>query len=101
MKSEMGWHGAYMVHEQMRAMAWGKLDVGEGHKAYAFRQADMWRRFGMEGVSIFNGSDKGLKQGVKGEPGVKIEGDDDAGLRDVDMDAGDIESEYDPEEPFE
>ncbi|KAJ3533206.1 hypothetical protein NMY22_g7429 [Coprinellus aureogranulatus] len=52
-KAEMGWYTLYMSHFEQRARDWAKLSLGDGHTAYANRQADMWRRRGAEAKSIF------------------------------------------------
>jgi hypothetical protein len=44
-----------MEHYENRARKWAKLDLGDGYTSYANRQADMWRRLGLEGRKAFKG----------------------------------------------
>lgn len=53
LESEMQWYVNFMTSQKSRAEAWAQLDLGDGHKAYALREADEWRRYGIEGASTF------------------------------------------------
>lgn len=50
----MVWYQNYMKFHQARSEGWAELDLGDGHKAYALRQADMWRRMGTAASALFN-----------------------------------------------
>jgi hypothetical protein len=57
-KAEMQWYVRYMEHFEKRASDWADLDLGNGYNSYARRQADMWRRMGLEGRHLFEGKAK-------------------------------------------
>lgn len=84
LESEMQWYLNFMSFCQTRAGAWARLDLGEGHKAYALREADTWRRYGMEGMNQFNG-----KEGDRIFDDVRTEEGDDT------------QSMYNPNDSFE
>lgn len=43
-EAEMDWYVRFMEYRQNWAMQWTELGLGGGYDAYAFQQADMWRR---------------------------------------------------------
>ncbi|KAJ3512477.1 hypothetical protein NMY22_g15321 [Coprinellus aureogranulatus] len=79
----MRWYDNFMKFRQKRAEEWARLDLGDGHKAYAWREADTWRRYGLEGKSLFCGPSE-------------VEGD---GLEEKNK--GDADREYIPDELIE
>ncbi|KAJ3547371.1 hypothetical protein NMY22_g1672 [Coprinellus aureogranulatus] len=46
LESEMEWFVRFCKSRRERALAWALNGVTEGHRAYAYRQADMWARHG-------------------------------------------------------
>ena len=49
----MGWYVRYMAHFEGWARGMAGLGLGDGYTAYSNRQADMWRRQGVEARNIF------------------------------------------------
>ncbi|TEB06403.1 hypothetical protein FA13DRAFT_1722920 [Coprinellus micaceus] len=45
-ESEMEWYVRYTLHCTLCAKQWAQDALSPGHKAYAMRQANMWRRLG-------------------------------------------------------
>jgi hypothetical protein len=53
LKSEMKWTTLFFDHEKKVWEERALMRGGDGHKAYAFRQAAMWEQFGTESRRIF------------------------------------------------
>lgn len=84
LESEMAWYVNFMSFHQSRSENWARLELGDGHKAFALRDADMWRRYNLEGRTLFHADD-----GVRNT--------EDLDLKQEEADDGDC----DPEESFE
>ncbi|TEB39680.1 hypothetical protein FA13DRAFT_1784375 [Coprinellus micaceus] len=61
---QMEWYVRYTLHCTLCAKQWAQDALSPGHKAYAMRQANMWRRLGSHAKSLFAKT-----------PGVKVDVD--------------------------
>lgn len=73
-----------MTYQKRRAEQWAELELGDGHQAYALRQADIWRRVGSDAAARFNKVREGPRQEGESDPVPQasvdvISGNDDAG----------------------
>ena len=60
----MDWYVRYTLHRNTRASEWASDALSPGHKAYALRQANMWKRLGLYAKGLF----------LKG-PGIRVDVD--------------------------
>ncbi|KAF6752303.1 hypothetical protein DFP72DRAFT_850109 [Ephemerocybe angulata] len=52
-ESEMDWFSRWMSYQRDGALGWTTLDLGDGPKSYAHRQADMWGRVRADAIARF------------------------------------------------
>ena len=74
-EAEMEWYVRYTLHRNTRATEWADAALSPGHRSYALRQADMWRRVGTYAKELF-GKTPGVKIDVDipfPHPDVKVE----------------------------
>lgn len=68
--SEMIWYVNFMAHQEGQAMK--RATRGGGLSAFELRQADMWRRYGLQGKIAF-GDAPGISAAEKDGPEMKKE----------------------------